>query len=55
MTITTHRCQCHELESGLCYPCEVSLAEELADTEYTELRSDFEAQNPPSGSEVWPR
>ena len=60
MTISTHRCQCHELENGLCYPCEASLGEELremfdAEDEYDRLRSEFDQLNPPSGSEVWPR
>lgn len=59
MTITTHRCQCHELESGLCYPCEVELeseiCNELQNEYYDKVRSDWEQLNPPSGSEVWPR
>jgi len=58
MTISTHRCQCHELENGLCYPCEESLAAELhaLENEDYDLRStEFDQMNPPSGSEVWPR
>jgi len=58
MTITMHRCQCNELSSGLCAACELSLRaelHELADKDYEARRADWEQQNPPSVSEVWPR
>ena len=58
MTLSTHHCQCHELESGLCYPCEMSLADELHELEnstHEAMRSEFDQLNQPSGSEVWPR
>lgn len=57
MTITMHRCQCHELSSGLCAACEVQLADELhalENAQHDYNRSRFDQLVPPNGDEVWP-